>query len=75
MKQKLEYESKLLSQKSRVERLREIVGMIKKGEKFSAFDLAVKYCISINVIYRDLGTLKSEGLIPKDFEFARKERR
>ena len=66
--------STLLSQKSRVERLREIVAMVKKGEKFSAFDLAVKYCISINVVYRDVGALKSEDLIPKDFAFAPKKR-
>ena len=64
----------ILDEMSRVERLREIVGMVKKGEKFSAFDLAVKYMVSINVVYRDVGTLKSEGLIPKDFEFARKVR-
>lgn len=64
----------LLDTKSRVERLREIVGMIKRGEKFSAFDLAVTYHISINVCYRDVKALKNEGLIPQDFEFARKER-
>ena len=66
--------STLLDQLSRVERLREIVDMVKKGEKFSAFSLAVHYNVSINVIYRDLKTLKSEKLIPKDFEFARKVR-
>ena len=67
--------SKLLEQKSRVERLREIVDMIKKGEAFSAFRLAVKYDISINVVYRDVKTLKDEKLIPEDFEFTRKERK
>jgi len=66
--------SKLLEIKSRVERLREIVGAVKRGEQFSAFDLAVKYNVSINVIYRDIKTLKDEGLIPNGFEFARKER-
>jgi len=64
----------ILDEKSRVERLREIVGMIARGEQFSAFDLAVKYMVSINVVYRDVNTLKSEGLIPANFEFARKER-
>jgi len=64
----------ILDEKSRVERLREIVGMIKKGERFSAFDLAVRYNISINVCYRDVKTLKDEKLISDDFEFARKER-
>lgn len=66
--------SKLLEQKSRVERLREIVDAVKRSEAFSAFDLAVKYNISINVVYRDIKTLKSEGFIPESFEFARKER-
>lgn len=66
--------SKLLEQKSRVERLREIVDMVTHKEKFSAFDLAVKYNISINVVYRDIKTLKDEKIIPKDFEFARKVR-
>jgi len=64
----------ILDEKSRVERLREIVDAVKKGKEFSAFDLAVKYNISINVVYRDVKTLKDEGLIPKDFEFKRKER-
>ena len=66
--------SSLLTQKSRVERLREIVAMVKKGERFSAFDLAVRYCISINVVYRDIKALRDEGLIPEDFAFAPKKR-
>ena len=65
----------ILDVKSRVERLREIVGMVKKKEVFSALDLAVKYCVSINVVYRDIKTLKSTGLIPEDFEFAPKRRK
>ena len=64
----------ILDEVSRVERLREIVDAVKHGRGFSAFDLAVKYNLSINVIYRDLHTLRDEGLIPKDFEFTRKER-
>jgi len=64
----------ILDEKSRVERLREIVGMIARKEQFSAFALAVRYNISVNVCYRDIKTLKDEGLIPADFEFARKKR-
>jgi len=64
----------LLDKQSRVERLRDIVGRIKRGEKFSAFDLAVWYDISINVAYRDIKALKDEGYIPSDWEFTRKER-
>jgi len=66
--------SKLLSQKSRVERLREIVAAIERGEKFSAFDLAMYYMVSINVVYRDVKALRDEKLIPKDFTFAPKKR-
>ena len=64
----------LLDKQSRVERLREIVVRVKKGEKFSAFDLAVIYDISINVAYRDIKSLKEEGYIPSDWQFTRKER-
>ena len=64
----------LLDKQSRVERLREIVTRVKKGEKFSAFDLAVIYDISINVAYRDIKSLKEEGYIPLDWQFTRKER-
>jgi len=66
--------SKLLEQKGRSERLKEVYAMIVRKEAFSAFALAVKYDISINVVYRDIKTLRDEGLIPKDFVFARKER-
>ena len=65
--------SALLERKSRVERLREIVFAIKHGEKFSAFDLAVRYFVSINVVYRDIATLRKEKLIPGDWAFARKD--
>jgi len=64
----------LLSQKSRVERLREIVDMVSRGKKFSAFDLAVMYNVSVNVIYRDIKELRNAGYIPSDSTFARKER-
>lgn len=64
----------LLGRKSRVERLREIVKMVKKGKKFSAFDLAVQYDVSMNVVYRDIKALKTGGYVPADWEFAKKER-
>lgn len=64
----------LLKRKSRVERLREITGRVKKGDTFSAFDLAVEYSISVNVVYRDVKTLREGGYIPEDWTFARKER-
>jgi len=64
----------LLEKQSRPERLREIVGAIKMGKTFSAFDLAVIYDVSINVVYRDIAALKAEGYIPADWEFSRKER-
>ena len=67
--------SKLLERKARVERLREIVKRFKDGKTFSAFDLAVEYDISINVVYRDVKTLRDEGFLPKDFVLARKVRR
>ena len=66
-------QSTLLEGKSRKERLREIVAAIKRGEKFSAFDLAVKYNVSINVVYRDIKALRDEKLIPDTWEFARKD--
>ncbi len=64
----------ILSRKSRVERLREITKKIKDGEELTAFDLAVDYSISINVVYRDVKALKDEGYIPKDWTFTHKER-
>ena len=64
--------SNLLERKSRVERLREIVKRVQDGKTFTAFNLAVEYDISINVVYRDIKTLKDEDLIPRDFMFARK---
>ncbi|MBT9137066.1 MAG: hypothetical protein DDT34_02152 [Firmicutes bacterium] len=62
-----------MDRKSRVERLREIVGSINRGENFSAFYLAVIHDVSINAIYRDVATLRVEGLIPKDWRFSRRE--
>ena len=73
MSEGIDVKSTLLEGKSRLERLREMKGMVDKGVKFSAFDLAVLYDISINVVYRDVKALKDEGLIPKDFKFTKKE--
>jgi len=64
----------LLDKQSRVERLREIVERVKRGENFSAFDLAVIHDVSINVVYRDIKALRDEVLIPADWQFTRKER-
>ncbi len=64
----------LLKRKSRVERLREITQRVRDGKKCTAFDLAVEYDVSINVIYRDVKTLKDEGYIPSDWSFDRKSR-
>ena len=59
----------LLDRMSRVERLREIVERIKRGEKLSAFGLAVVYDVSINVVYRDIKSLKDAGYISSDWQF------
>jgi predicted DNA-binding transcriptional regulator YafY len=63
----------LLDKISRPERLRAIRDRIKRGEKLSAFDLAVWYNVSINVIYRDINDLKGGKFIPADWEFTRKD--
>lgn len=60
----------LLDKMSRVERLRDIVARIQREEKFSAFDIAVWYDVSINVAYRDIKALKDEGYISSDWVFA-----
>lgn len=62
----------LLDKLSRVERLRDVVARVKRGEKFSAFDIAVWYDVSINVAYRDIKALKTEGYLPTDWAFTRK---
>jgi len=66
--------SGILDKLSRVERLRDIKKRIERGEKFTAFDVAVWYDVSINVAYRDIKTLKDEGYIPTEWTFARKEK-
>ena len=64
----------ILQRKSRVERLREIKDKVEEGESFSAFDLAVEYDISVNVVYRDVKTLRELGAIKDEWQFSRKER-
>ena len=64
--------SKLLERKSRVERLREIVKMVEDGKRFSAFDLAVSFDVSLNVVYRDIKALRDESLLPTSFAFTHK---
>ena len=41
-------------------------------QKYSAFDLAVQFDISLNVIYRDVSALREEGYIPKDWQFEKR---
>lgn len=69
-----EQRSKLLDRVSRVERLRGMVSRISRGECLSAFQLAVMYDVSINVVYRDIKTLRDEGLIPAGWVFSRRVR-
>lgn len=64
----------LLKRKSRVERLRELIDKIKNGVQLSAFDVAVEYGVSVNIVYRDIKTLKDNGYIPENWQFERKER-
>lgn len=55
---------------SRQERLKEIIQGVKEKKGFSAFDLAVRFDVSLNVIYRDISALREEGYIPKDWKFS-----
>lgn len=61
----------VLEKKSRSERLRELRDRINRGEKLTAFGLAVEYGRSLNVIYRDVETLRLMGAIPSDWKFER----
>lgn len=51
-----------------------MVSRISRGECLSAFQLAVMYDVSINVVYRDIKTLRDEGLIPAGWVFSRRVR-
>ena len=64
----------LLDKVSRTERLREIVAKVQSKVPFSAFDLAVEYGVSINVVYRDIKALREGGYIPEGWIFSKKVR-
>lgn len=64
--------SALLGHRPKVERLKAIKARIDKGETFTAFDLAVEFCVSIDAVYLDVKTLKAWGMIPVSFVFARR---
>lgn len=66
-------ESKL-AQLSRVERLRAIVAAAKAKERVTAFDLAVRYNVSPNVIYRDIKELREAEMLPKKWGLEKKAR-
>lgn len=57
---------------SRQERLRKIINDVKSGDSFSAFDLAVLFNVSLNVIYRDVKILRNEKLIPDSWKFKKR---
>ena len=61
-----------LDKLSRQERLKQIIEDVKNNKKFSAFDLAVQYDVSLNVIYRDLSALREEGYIPEEWKFEKR---
>ena len=61
-----------LDRLSRQERLKKIIQDVKNSKGFSAFDLAVEFDVSLNVIYRDLSALRDEGYIPKDWKFSKR---
>jgi transposase len=62
-----------LTKFSRQERLKKIILDVKEGQKYSAFDLAVQFDVSLNVIYRDISALRDEGYIPKDWTFEKRD--
>ena len=62
-----------LDKLSRQERLKKVIQDVKDGKKFSAFDLAVEYNVSLNVIYRDISALRDGGYIPIDWNFEKRE--
>ena len=62
-----------LDKLSRQERLKKIIQDVKDGKKFSAFELAVEYNVSLNVIYRDISALRDAKYIPVDWNFEKRE--
>jgi len=61
-----------LDKQSRQERLRQIIQDTKDGRTFSAFDLAVRFDVSLNVIYRDVSALREGEYIPSDWKFEKR---
>ncbi len=61
-----------LEKLSRQERLRRIIEDVKNGKIFSAFDLAVRFDVSLNVIYRDVSALREGEYIPKEWKFEKR---
>ncbi len=61
-----------LAQLSRVERLRAIRDLARDGEQVTAFDLAVRFGVSPNVIYRDIKELREADVLPKGWELAKR---
>lgn len=61
-----------LDRLSRQERLKQVIKDVKDGKDFSAFDLAVRFDVSLNVIYRDISALRDEGYIPVSWKFIRR---
>lgn len=62
----------VLDKFSRQERLKRIIQDAKEGKAFSAFDLAVQFDVSLNVIYRDISALREEGYISREWKFAKR---
>jgi predicted DNA-binding transcriptional regulator YafY len=61
-----------LDKLSRQERLKQIIQDVKEGKGFSAFDLAVRFDVSLNVIYRDISALREGTYIPSDWKFEKR---
>ena len=61
-----------LDKLSRQERLKQVIQDVKEGKHFSAFDLAVQYDVSLNVIYRDISALRDGKYIPEDWTFEKR---
>ena len=63
-----------LAQPSRVERLRAIIEMAREKREVTAFDLAVQFNVSPNVIYRDIKELRDAKQVPSDWQLVKKAR-
>ena len=61
-----------LDKLSRQERLKQVIQDVKEGKHFSAFDLAVQYDVSLNVIYRDISALRDGKYIPEEWTFEKR---